>query len=73
MNSNPTHPRRRAFLLRCWSIGTPEHLSGVMWRFSLERVDGRFERRGFASLTALVEFIQSSLEEDDHQSQEEHR
>lgn len=39
--------------------------ASAAWRFSLERIDNRRERRGFARLSDLVAFIQASLEEDE--------
>ena len=54
-------PRYQVYLLRYWeerSHRQPDHR--LAWRFSLENPDTG-ERQGFATLTALVTFLQREL------------
>lgn len=53
-------PRYRAYLLRCWQERSqqPEHLG--VWRFSLQEPHSG-QRRGFASLEALMAFLETQL------------
>lgn len=48
-------PRYQVFLLRCWEE-RGEHPESGAWRFSLQDPDTN-QRRGFASLEALVAFL----------------
>ena len=56
-------PRYLAYLLRCWQERSqrPEYLP--LWRFSLEDPHSG-QRRGFASLEALVAFLETVLSSD---------
>ncbi|MEJ5199546.1 MAG: hypothetical protein WHX53_11535 [Anaerolineae bacterium] len=48
----------RAYLLRCWR-------EGATWRFSLEPVRPRAQRRGFATLEAIFAFLQQEFGQKD--------
>jgi hypothetical protein len=56
-----SEPRRRymAYLLRLWQVRSEE---GTAWRASLESAQGG-ERKGFASLSALFDFLRRRTEE----------
>ena len=56
-------PRYRAYLLRFWEERDRASGHRVAWRFSLEDVHTR-ERRGFASLEALVAFLEAQTGEE---------
>ncbi len=53
-------PRYCAWLLRCWEVRGPGPGPPMAWRCSLEDPHTG-ERRGFASLEALVAFLQAEL------------
>lgn len=61
----------RSFLLRCWQEGEPETenepgfkaTSEASWRFTLARIDDEQSKKGFASLEALVDYLQAELQE----------
>ncbi len=51
-------PRYLAYMLRLWQAGSDEELT---WRASLESPHTG-ERRGFASLEALFEFLEEQID-----------
>lgn len=57
-------PRYRAYLLRFWEERDHALEHQVVWRFSLEDVQTR-ERRGFASLKALMGFLRAEMGDED--------
>jgi hypothetical protein len=58
---SPGDPSRyRAWLLRCWRERDPDPARSGPWRCSLEDPHTG-ERRGFATLTALVDFLERTL------------
>jgi hypothetical protein len=52
---------RRAYLVRCWQEGAPDSNGMPQWRFSVEEVLHKRQRRGFDSLEALVAFLRDEL------------
>ena len=57
-------PRYRAFLLTLWEERGRDRESPQVWRFRLE--DPRTgQRRGFASLEALVEALKQEMDDND--------
>ena len=54
-------PRYLAYLLRLWQV---DDRGEMIWRASVE-VPGTGERRGFVSLSALFEFLESQAELED--------
>ena len=58
MTPQPETPLEyRAYLLKLW-----RELNGEeSWRFSLEKIGGKCDRRGFPSLDALVEFLERQM------------
>jgi hypothetical protein len=48
-----------AFLLRCWK--EPDAGGELAWRFSLVCINGKQEKKGFASLEAVVAHLQQVL------------
>lgn len=64
MDAYPPSPQYHSWLLRCWrepaqTTGRPGH-----WRFNLEE-PGTGLRRGFASLPALIAWLEDQLAEDE--------
>lgn len=55
----PTKPRYRAFLLRLWEEDALKPPAEA-WRFSLEDPHSG-QKRGFASLAALVTFLEQEM------------
>lgn len=55
LDTNP--PRYHAYLLRFWEERLQGEGGAVIWRFSLEDASSG-KRRGFASLEALLAFLQ---------------
>ncbi len=53
-------PRYCAWVLRCWEVPDPDPDGSAAWRCSLEDPHTR-ERRGFASLEALMAFLRAEL------------
>ena len=59
-------PRYRAFLLTLWEERSRDRDSPQVWRFRLE--DPRTgQRRGFASLEALVEALKQEMGDNDEE------
>ncbi len=54
----------RAFLIRCWQ--EPDGDGELSWRFSLTFVNEKRGRMGFASLEALVAYLQQLLSTANH-------
>ena len=57
-------PRYSAYLLRCWEVRSDCPGQPRTWRFSVEAA-GTGERRGLASLEALVAYLAQELEHED--------
>lgn len=57
---------RRAYLIRCWQEPILPHKQAV-WRFSVEEVLYERQRRGFASLPALLAFLQAEFADDEYE------
>ena len=51
----------RAFLVRCWPEKGVAPDQPPTWRFSIEEVRAERRVRGFASLEALMAFLQAEL------------
>ncbi len=60
MNILAEAPRYRAYLLRCWAEHGQDAITSLTWRCSLEDPHTG-ERRGFASLAALLAFLDAEL------------
>lgn len=59
--SEPFRPASyHVFLLRFWQESREHPALPAVWRFSLE-APGSGQRRGFASLEALTEFLQGEI------------
>jgi hypothetical protein len=54
---------RRAYLVRCWQEGAPDSDRTPQWRFSVEEVLHKRQRRDFDSLDALFAFLRDELNE----------
>ncbi len=52
---------QRAYLVRCWRDREAASEGEAAWRFSVEVVTPGRRRRGFASLEALLAFVQDDL------------
>ena len=63
MKTSAWPPRYLSFLLRCWEEGNPQPGMPETWRFSLEDIHTG-QRRGFASLEALLAYVRAELERD---------
>jgi hypothetical protein len=63
-------PSYRAYLVRCWQERGDASGGEPIWRFSLE-ASWYEERRGFASLQALMEHLQTELMNQDTSPAEE--
>jgi hypothetical protein len=64
METPKPRPPYYAWLLRCWREGASRTGQPGRWRFSLE-APGTGIRRGFASLPALVFWLEEQLAEED--------
>ena len=53
-------PRYCAYLLRCWETRGQRPTRPTTWRFSVEDIHTG-ERRGFASVQALIAFLETEL------------
>ena len=53
-------PRYCAYLLRCWETPGQRPARPTTWRFSVEDIHTG-ERRGFASVQALIDFLETEL------------
>lgn len=53
-------PSYRAYLVRCWQERGSTSQDEPIWRFSLD-ASWYDERRGFSSLQALMEYLQTEL------------
>ncbi len=62
-------PRYYSYLLRLWETKDGEK---EVWRASLES-PGSGQRRGFASLQSLMEFLQTQIERRDERADHERR
>jgi len=58
--SMPEYPLRLTHLLTIWLERSAQPGQPAVWRFSLEDIQTR-ERRGFASLDALMEFLKTQM------------
>ena len=54
--------RSRAFLLRCWQEPDRGKGGAPAWRFSLTHINAKRERKGFASLEAMMAYLRQALE-----------
>lgn len=53
---------RRAYLLQCWRERAATLTQKAVWRFAIEKIEhARHPPQGFASLEALVAFLQQEL------------
>jgi hypothetical protein len=60
IQSSGALPTYRAYLMRCWQEHNSAPEGEPIWRFSLD-ASWYEERRGFASLQALMEHLQTEL------------
>ena len=60
MAQNPSPPRYRIYLLTIWAERSHDREVPVQWRFSLEH-PATGQRRGFATLAALVAALQQAI------------
>jgi hypothetical protein len=60
MAARDQRPVYRVYLLRLWKESGASHDHGEEWRFSLESPHTS-ERYGFTSITALAEFLHSTI------------
>lgn len=67
MSNSELPPRYHAYLLRFWEERGQIQDRGVTWRFSLEDPHTH-ERRGFATLEALIAFLQTSINDNQQRS-----
>lgn len=58
--SGESSPSYRAYLVRCWQERGNAPEDKPIWRFSLDATWYE-ERRGFSSLQALMEYLQTEL------------
>jgi hypothetical protein len=63
-------PTYRAYLMRCWQEQSSAPYEKPIWRFSLD-ASWYEERRGFASLQALMEHLQTELMNQDTSPKDE--
>lgn len=64
MPATSSPPNYHSYLLRCWQERDQIAGDEGVWRFSLE--DSRSgQRRGFADLDLLVQYLRRALQEDD--------
>ena len=63
MSTYDRPPRYQAYLLRLWQERTQRPSGPAVWRFSLEEPQTGI-RRGFASLEAVMAFIERQIEGD---------
>lgn len=61
-NSGETLPSYRVYMVRCWLEGSGASDNKAIWRFSLD-APWYQDRRGFASLDALMEHLNVELME----------
>jgi hypothetical protein len=62
VTQNPSVPRHRIYLLTIWAERSSDPQAPVQWCFSLEH-PATGQRRGFASLEALVAALQKLMTE----------
>lgn len=51
----------RAYLIRCWQEGDVDSPGAASWRFSVEEVLRERNRRGFADLDSLLDYLYGEL------------
>jgi hypothetical protein len=61
MTPTEKQPPYRVYVLRSWQERTPSAGTPAVWRFSLEDPTTR-QRRGFADLAALTNFLAAEME-----------
>ena len=54
-------PSDRAYLIRCWQERDVASPGTVRWRFSVEEVLHERNRRGFADLASLLDYLRTEL------------
>ena len=65
MRAIDTPPRYKSCLLRCWQEQVPPQAGeSRIWRFSLQDTRSG-KQRGFASIEALMAYLQTALADDD--------
>lgn len=60
IKSSDTPPTYRAYLMRCWQERNSAPDGEPIWRFSLD-ASWYEERRGFTTLQALMDYLQTEL------------
>ena len=67
---NDPAPRYQSYLLRCWEVRSQHPDQPATWRFSLQDPQTE-QKRGFADLEELVDFLRFELDQNRNSKLEE--